>query len=478
MDRWFRWLAVLVCLLWFRPAIAAERTPGRSFAPAYRVAGEFEPQAALVLGWDPGSVDVQDVVLHVAQTAWRSVHVAVLVNDEILRDELFELLLEAGVPRDGVHVLTVPSDTVWIRDYGPAVVQGPAGQSILLDAEYQRGDRPTDDFVPKALSRLLQMEVAEVPLQIEGGNVLSNGRGLVLTTTKVSADNAGRGYPLDRVRRVMSQAWGASEIVFLEPLAGESTGHIDMFATFTSPGTVVVGEYPREFDPQNAAILDRNAERLRRLRGPHGPLSVVRIPMPPRDDEAWRTFTNVIYANGTLLMPVYPGFDEGMRDAAVAVYRELLPGWSIAPVDCNGLIGSGGALHCVSLNLSRVPVPFEELPASHGGASSWQPRVVVADAPGERLVSLDRMFGRDEGADDWLRREPPAFERKEHPLNRESDVNDDWESPVTRPEDAGRATWNGYQQSWRPLRDFSPSDRISILEGRRPDARARSRRAP
>ena len=79
--------------------------------------------------------------------------------------------------------------------------------------------------------------------------------------------------------------------------------------------TVVVGEYPASVDPVNSEILDRNAQQFASLRPAGGPLKVVRIGMPPRfslvpGHAPWPTYTNVVYANGVLLLPVCPGLSK------------------------------------------------------------------------------------------------------------------------------------------------------------------------
>jgi hypothetical protein len=148
--------------------------------------------------------------------------------------------------------------------------------------------------------------------------------------------------------------------VFLEPLVGEQTGHVDMFATFVSSDVVVVGEYSPDADPLNAEILDRNAQRLAAVRTSRGPLRVLRIPMPPHTLDVWRTYTNVLFANGTLVVPTYPGIDPQGEAEALAIYKHLLPGWTVVGVDCNRLIEWGGAVHCVTRNLCRLPAQFPE----------------------------------------------------------------------------------------------------------------------
>ena len=66
---------------------------------------------------------------------------------------------------------------------------------------------------------------------------------------------------------------------------------------------------------------------------------------------AWRSYTNVIYANGVLLVPRYPESDPASLEQAVATYARLLPGWRVKALDVGELHGLGGALHCISNNI-------------------------------------------------------------------------------------------------------------------------------
>jgi agmatine/peptidylarginine deiminase len=185
---------------------------------------------------------------------------------------------------------------------------------------------------------------------------LSNGLGLCVTTTALVERNGGLSKRV--VCNALKRSLGAQEVVVLERLAGEETGHVDMFTTFTGPTTVVVGSYSPAEDPVNAALLDRNAARLAAVETPWGPLRVERIPMGRQHDGLWRTYTNCVYANGVLLVPFYLDGDENRSRQALAVYRRLLPRWHIVFVDATPLIEEGGALHCAALNVPSLAKPL------------------------------------------------------------------------------------------------------------------------
>ncbi len=347
------------------PASRAEELAGLGdLAGRFRLPGEFEPLEAVVLapslrleGVEPWSVCATIAALK------DPLPVIGLVRDEEEEAELKAALRERGLSEDSLRLVRIPYESSWIRDYGPLFLLGRDGLRLVADAQYAYPRRSHDDRVPIYLAELFQVPHFEVPLVFEGGNLLSNGHGLCLTTTAIAERNsrdtryavtAYHDYDLAAVRSVLLRAFGFSQVVFLEPLEGEITGHVDMFAALTSPNTVVVGQYHPAVDPVNAALLDRNAAKLRGLPTPHGPLRVERIPMPTNRDRVFRTYTNVLFADGLLLVPSYPGVDYEAEQEAIAIYTRLLPGWRIKQIDVTGIIRKGGGLHCLSVNVPRA----------------------------------------------------------------------------------------------------------------------------
>jgi hypothetical protein len=79
--------------------------------------------------------------------------------------------------------------------------------------------------------------------------------------------------------------------------------------------------------------------------------------MPAPEGGLWRSFTNVLYFNGVLMMPTYAGVDPELQRTAAETYRRLLPNWEIEGIDCTKLIHLGGAVHCVTLNLPDLKRP-------------------------------------------------------------------------------------------------------------------------
>lgn len=372
----------------FSSPISAEPASIRVPGPVlnFRLPGEFEPQRALLLACNDLIDDMPDLFANIVrQTSGRIKIISLVSNVE--QCEAAKQLLQAGsIPSGHVHFVELPHDTMWARDYGPIIVNSKAGHPIVIDAGYDLS-REKDDRVPRELARLLSLRVVSMPLRLDGGNLLSNGDGLAITTSRLFDENAFDESAFgetdyEPMRAVLRRSYGLKRVAVLEPLADEPTGHVDMFATFTSQNTVVVGQYDPEIDPDNAEILDRNARRLSALQTAKGPLQVVRIPMPSNEDGVWRTYTNVIYANSVLLVPTYAEVDQPQRTQALHTYAKLLPQWKVVGIDASRIIESSGALHCMTMNLG----PLGRLP------DFPPPRTHAVDETDELEITDNRSF--------------------------------------------------------------------------------------
>lgn len=321
------------------------------FKHQFRMRAEFEHQSGLMIAGGALCQFAPKVLTDLAMATDGCVPLVILVNDELELEKVNATLTFRS--QMGKSILFIPHDTVWARDYGPTVLTDRL-QSIVVDAAYTDIDRSRDDQVPTVVAGLCRSETRRTKLCIPGGNLLTNGQGLCVTTTRVQGENPGRTQA--EIADSIAECYGAEVVAILEPLDGETTGHVDMFATFTDERTVVVGSYEHVTDPHNAAILDRNAAMLASIRIAGQKLRVVRLPMPTRREGRWPTFTNVVYANGRLLVPIYESTTQSQLQNVTNIYAKLLPGWEIRHIRVDDLICSGGALHCVVSNLGTLTI--------------------------------------------------------------------------------------------------------------------------
>jgi agmatine deiminase len=301
------------------------------------------------------AADYPDVLAGIVAALEDRIELVGLVSAPEGGEAVRQVLARHGLPADAIRPVQVPSETIWIRDFGPVFVRHDGRAVLAFDLEYTRrsGDhvRDQDDRAAAAIARQFDVPVRRVPLELEQGYFLTGGGDLLVTTSEAYNINIRRGYDAATVTRCLHQMFGCRTIAVLEPLPGEPTGHVDVFACFTAPGAIALGRHPSPADRADAAVLERNAAILASLRVSGEPLRVVRLPMPTSDEGVWRSYTNVVFANGALLVPQYGGHYAESDAAALRVFRGLLPQWQIVGIDAGTLIRGEGALRCVTLVL-------------------------------------------------------------------------------------------------------------------------------
>ena len=354
-----------------RPSVS----PGRPSARA-GMAGEFQRQSALVLGYGELVEQHPAVFVDIVTGAIDRVPLICLISNDRQR-RLAEYLLRAnGIPVSSVSFMATPAQTMWVRDYGPLFVQRADGTVEIVDTDYaeDRNDNEAaaEDGAPAWIGWQLNVPVVSARLRMDGGNFLTNGDGLCITTSAVLDRNFDVGYGKEQIRALLKSLLDCEKWICVQPLEGEDTQHVDMFVAFLAENIAVVAHCDPLADPLNAAILDDAAAALARQTTSMGPMQVHRVPMPDARGGVWKSYTNVIFANGVLLVPSYSDVDPAVEEEAFSLYARLLPGWKVVGIRADSLARLGGALHCISVNVPdfvRIDPARLVWPAARGSES-------------------------------------------------------------------------------------------------------------
>lgn len=324
-----------------------------------RMVAEFEPQKAIMLSVSDLQPHHSQVLVQIAKRSAGHANILILYNNNLQLKKTTEFLKNAPVNHVSFYKLTL--DTVWLRDFGPRISQEENG-SRSLDFYYY-GVRPYDDSFPERWSLRTSAGLTKIPWTLQGGNLISNGQGLAITSRKIFEDNrvsfpssktSGEDFVINEVKSLCN----LKDLVVLEPLKNESTKHVDMFAAFLAPGHALVAEVDPRRDPENSRILNYNAKKLRSTIVNGKPMQVSRIAIPPRDGDAWSTYTNAIFTDKLVLVPTMRSDGDRYISQAVKTYQKLLPNHHIATVDITSMKQLQGSLHCMSLNLPAfAPLP-------------------------------------------------------------------------------------------------------------------------
>lgn len=366
-----------------------------------RFPSEYEQTEGLLLGWPSYGCGVPELT-EIIRNAIHSTKVWVLVSN-LYRPSAINCLRGRGFTDADlaqINFVAIPVDTIWIRDYGPEVINAENGSKMLIDMSYYPGttlncatvrNRPNDDASGTRMSngpeKELALPVFRPQLRAEGGNLQTDGNGTCfrLRRDTLAQNNFSEWRYSEAELNAVYSAYYNCNVVVLESLRRyrnqQNIDHIDMFMTVISPTKIILGAYDYDDDPVNAEILDRNAITLEAAG-----YTVVRIPQPkhyctvhrettcqasPGDarecggaglDVVWATYANSIRVGNTVQVPVYRDVPASMADIIAAQEAEALATFQreldaeygegaveVIPIVSDALIPCLGSLHCITM---------------------------------------------------------------------------------------------------------------------------------
>ena len=325
-----------------------------------RVPGEFEQQRAIMLSvsdWQPHHFFVLSQIVEATK---EHVNVIIMYNEAKQLRDVATMLAKSGKSYSHVFFVPLDLDTIWLRDFGPRLAKT-EDSTISVDFFYE-GSRPRDDKLPRTWATASGTRLRTVQWTLQGGNMLTNGAGLGVTSERIFQDNNVQ-FPRpspgmnvvaearNMVTKDLKRSLNLNQLVILDPLQQEATKHVDMFVTFLDQHRVLVAQLDPVRDSLNASILDRNAAKLRNVKVDGKPLEVHRIRIPPREGTYWSPLTNIVIANNLVLMPTFDSDDKNIIANAVATYRRLLPNHQVKTINMSSMKTLQGSLHCLTLNL-------------------------------------------------------------------------------------------------------------------------------
>jgi agmatine deiminase len=203
-----------------------------------------------------------------------------------------------------------------------------------------------DAAVGRLVAERLADSVTEAPLVLEGGSIISDGRGTILTTEQCLL-NPNRNPELDRdgIEAALGEYLGAERVVWLgDGLAEDrdTDGHIDLIAALVAPDRVLL-QTVEEGNPN----FERCAENRRRLEAAR--FEVLELPFLPYADVAGEAvaagYMNFYICNGAVIVPVAGAPTD---EPSLAIIEAAYPDREVVPVPGVVLAYGGGGPHCIT----------------------------------------------------------------------------------------------------------------------------------
>lgn len=245
-----------------------------------------------------------------------------------------------GIPPADVTWITAPTDSYWIRDYGPISIYhgtGATRQLGIIDFGYNRTGRTNDNAVNAAICAALDIDYFYIDMSLTGGNILTDGmhrefadEWVYLQNDYDAATGNGTGSAvdpynyqytptefLDLVQLIRGDVTNGGFYTWPDP-TNEYIRHIDCWAKLLSQDTVLIADG----GTNNTALDEIAAEWANIISATGQPYTVIRVNCP--DDQP---YTNSYILNGRVYMP-FMG-TAAADQAALAVYQNAMPGYTV-----------------------------------------------------------------------------------------------------------------------------------------------------
>jgi len=321
---------------------------------------EWEPHERTLMGW-PCRLELWRETIVQARADYAAVANAIAAFEPVtmIANPGADASQARAACAGAVDVVELPLDDSWLRDSGPIYVLTEGGERLAVHFRFNAwGEKfspwERDAAVGALIASRLGDEVVSVPLVLEGGSILSDGAGTLLTTEQcLLKANRNPSLSREQIEEALATHLGCRRLVWLGDGLVEdrdTDGHVDLIAALTRPDEVLLQTVP----PSNPNY--ESCEENRRRVAAAG-FDVVEMPFLPYREVAGETvavgYLNLYICDRAVIVPVC-GADSD--EEAVAIIAASFPGREVVPVPGAVLAFGGGGPHCIT---QQVPLSEE-----------------------------------------------------------------------------------------------------------------------
>jgi len=311
----------------------------RSTAPpagAIRNPAEWEPFEGVIIRWPLG------ISISLVAEMSEDVMVTTIVGSTSQETSARNTYASGGVNMKNTQFIIAPTNSIWTRDYGPWFIFQD-GQQGIVDHIYNR-PRPYDDVIPQVIGSEWGLAVYGMDLITAGGNHMSDGLGMSMSTRLVYNEN------LDKTQKEVDSimlAYLGNDYTVLDYIESGGIHHIDCWAKFLSPTTILIKDVSPGHPSYN--MLNARAEYLsQQISAWEQPYTIVRVYCP-----SGTAYTNSLILNKKVYVPTFGGSYD---TTAIRVYGDAMLGYEVLGFD--GSWYENDAIHCRTMGVPDKEMLF------------------------------------------------------------------------------------------------------------------------
>ncbi|SEJ67417.1 agmatine deiminase [Cyclobacterium xiamenense] len=383
-------LAGLSCLVCFLTACTQDVQENPPAGPL----AEFDPQESTFICWNP---QFQEISLKLIQEIAKDDRVTLFYNQRNHRPENLEALLAARkVNRENVSLapFELEKDNIWIRDYGPILMEDRKGQEELVVFQYPHEENPEYNLFSEQFATKMRIPFLRSRLYSAGGGREINGRGTIILI-EGHEKYINPGLSLEEIEAEYKQKLHQTNVIWLKkglpqddlfdhgPVIDNIYGngvhwHVDEFCRFADAQTILLAQVdPADLslDPFYQVVHERLEESYRILKNARdqdgNPFTIIRVPQAPiifdqghyNGQPIYYTpvtsYLNFVLTNNLVVLPAYhtagdPDFIRQKDEQAKKAFQQVFTTRKVVTIEATELNYSGGGLHCITMHQPKV----------------------------------------------------------------------------------------------------------------------------
>ena len=279
-----------------------------------------------------------------------------------------------------IKIIEIPSDGNWLRDTGPTFLLNNNGDIRGIDWEFNAwggfnggcySPWNKDNEVARKILDLEGIDFYKCNLFLEGGAILSDGEGTLLTTEETLLNpNRNPKYNKSEIEAILKEYLNVEKVIWIKRgiYRDEAGGHIDGICCFMKPAVVALTWTDDKDDPQYEISLEAfetlnsevdakgrkfeihkihqpspqyitkaESDSIKKVKGTISRATGERLPA---------SYINFYFANNAIILPI---FDDSEFDTlAIQQFKQISPDKKIIPIQSRSILLGGGNIHCMT----------------------------------------------------------------------------------------------------------------------------------